>query len=250
MSRAIIPLIAIPAADDLGPAMQACTAGERAWVIAKIETGESNAECARLAGYSASSEDTIKSAGYVLAHRERVQAALLEMSRKLMRTEGPKSIKTLVALRDDTKVDAKDRIKASIELLNRAGMGAVAESHLTVTHELSEAQLDQKILSLAAELGIPRDIAAKMLIAPADLDKNAAAIDAEFEEVPADKTPEQIERAERYRRNAENERRKELDAMTLEQREAAKAEVREQRSAEAKARYDLAQIPEEIRDLI
>lgn len=229
--RSIVPLIAIPDAEDLGPAMQACTVGERAWVIAKIETGESNAECARLAGYSTSTDDVLKSTGYMLAHRQRVQDALLEMSRKLMRLEGSKSIKCLVAIRDDRTIKPDIRLKASVELLNRAGMSAVSESHMTVTHQLSEAQLDQRILTLAAELGLTEDVARKMLIAPADLKKNADAIDAVFEEV----TPE-ITAAEQGRRDYENEQRRALRAMSPEELKAHKAQQRKEQSERAKAR--------------
>lgn len=230
-SRAIVPLIAIPAAEDLGPAMQACNIGERAWVIAKIETGESNKECARLAGYSASSDDILKSTGYAIAHRQRVQDALLEMSRKLMRTEGAKSIKTLVAIRDDRAMKPELRLKASVELLDRAGMNAVSESHLTVTHQLSDAQMDQRILALAAELGLTEDVARKMLIAPADLRKNADAIDAEFEELNPQLSPE-----EQARRDHENEQRRVVRAMSPEELKAHKAQQRKEKSERAKAR--------------
>ncbi len=231
--RNIIPLIPVPDPDDLGEQMRQCTKGERAWVIAKIETGESNAECARLAGYSASSPDVLKSIGYAIAHRERVQAALLEMSRKLMRTEGPKSIKTLVEIRDNTKAENKDRIKASIELLNRAGMSAVQESHLTVTHQLNESQMDQRILQLAAELGLDQDTARKMLIAPADLEKNANVIDADFTEV---REPSQD------RKNvAERETRARRRDMTPEEIAQDKQRIRAEKAARAKAKYAAAQ---------
>jgi hypothetical protein len=226
--RNIVPLIAVPAADDLGPAMQACTNGERSFVIAKVETGESNAECARLAGYSASTPDTLKSTGYAIAHRQRVQDAILEMSRKLMRSEGPKSIKTLVEIRDNKSLEAKDRLKASVELLNRAGMSAVSESHLTVTHELlTDAQKDQRILSLASELGLDEATARKMLIAPADLEKNAQIIDAEFEEVPLSDDPRNIAKRETRARRRD---------MTPEERKADKARIRAERSAKLKAK--------------
>ena len=229
-SRSIVPLIAVPDADDLGPAMAACNIGERAWVIAKIETGENNMECARLAGYSASSDDVLKATGYAIAHRQRVQDALLEMSRKLMRTEGAKSIKTLVAIRDDKSVKPETRLKASVELLDRAGMNAVSESHLTVTHELNEAQMDQRILALAAELGLSEDVARKMLISPADLQKNADAIDAEFEEVAT------VSAEEQARRDHENELRRKVRAMSPEELKAHKAQLRRDQSARAKAK--------------
>lgn len=229
----IVPLIPVPEADDLGPAMTDCTVGERAFVVAKIETGESNGECARLAGYSASSPDVLKSIGYAIAHRERVQAAILEMSRRLMRTEGPKSIKTLVEIRDNKKAEDKDRIKASIELLNRAGMNAVSESHLTVTHQLSESQMDQRILQLASELGLDEATARKMLIAPADLEKNANVIDADFTEV---REPSQDPRIV-----AERETRARRRDMSPDEIAADKARIRAEKAAKAKAKYDAAQ---------
>src|ERR1019366_3980435 len=85
--------------------------------------------------------------------------------------------------RDDKAAENKDRIKAAVELLNRAGISAVQESHLTVTHQLNESQMDQRILTLAAELGLDEETARKMLIAPADREKNANIIDADFSEV-------------------------------------------------------------------
>lgn len=103
--------------------------------------------------------------------------------------------------------------------------------HLTVTHELSEAQMDQKILSLAAELGLTEDIARKMLIAPADLRKNADAVDAEFEEVP----PE-ISTEEQARREHENEMRRAVRAMSPEELKAHKAQQRAEKSQRAKAK--------------
>ncbi len=228
-SRSVIPLIAVPDPEELGPAMQACNLGERAFVLAKIETGESNQECARLAGYSASSPDILKSAGYQIAHRPRVQDALLEEGRKLLRTHGPRSIKTLVEIRDSNAVKPEVRLKAAVELLDRAGMNAVAQSHLTVTHELSEAQLDQRILAMAAELGLPQEAARRLLISPGDLEKNA--IDADFTEVEPEVSPE-----EQARRFHENEQRRKVRAMSPEDLTAHKKRLRRDQSERAKAR--------------
>jgi hypothetical protein len=234
--RNIVPLIHVPEPEDLGPAMQACTIGERAWVIAKIETGASNAECARLAGYSDTGESA-KTMGYVMAHRQRVQEALLEQARKLLRNEGPKSVKLLATVRDNPRAEDKDRIKAAVELLNRAGMSAVTESHLTVTHELlTDAQKDQRILTLAAELGLSEDVARKMLIAPADMDKNAHIVEAEFEEVREPISPE-----ERAALDHDNELRRQRDALTPQQMEARKERLRADKSEKAKAKYAEAQ---------
>jgi hypothetical protein len=228
--REIVPLIAIPDAEALGPAMQACTAGERAWVIAKIEMGCDNTEAARLAGYSDRTSESLRKIAHTVAHRERVQMALLEMSRKLMRTQGPKSIHTLCEIRDNKMAKDDVRLKAAVELLNRAGMSAVNESHLTVTHELSEVQMDQRILALAAELGLGEDAARKMLIAPADLKKNADAIDAEFTEATEPVSPEV-----QAQRDRKNEGRRNRRVMSEDERKADKARRRQERSERMKA---------------
>ena len=149
-------------------------------------------------------------------------------------------------MRDDKKNEAKDRLKAAVELLNRAGLAAVSEAHLTVDHHhhLTEAQQDAKIIALAKELGLDDREARKLLIDPSKI------IEAEFTEIPPEKSPEQIERAERYQGNGENERRNALAHMTPAEREAAKQQKREQRRAARKARYAAAQGQAGIEDYI
>jgi len=95
-----------------------------------------------------------------------------------MCTEGPKSVLTLIEIRDDPAADRKDRLKAATELMNRAGPGVVSESHLVVDHnyQMTEAQKDARILALAAELGMPEEYARKMLVAPADFEKNSKGV--------------------------------------------------------------------------
>jgi len=240
--RTLVPLIAVPD-DGCGPAMFALSPPKRAFVFAKVHFGCSNAEAARHAGYSKNHPGNAKVTAYQLAHSEEVQAAIIEESRKVMAAEGPRSIRTLVEIREDKKAEAKDRIKASLELLNRGGLNAVSEHHLTVEHTLTPEQQDRRILELCRELEVPDAVARKMLIAP-------EAIDAEFTEVkPEPKTPEQIARAETYRRTNERERQAELRAMTPEAREASKAEARERDRAERKARYAEAQAARDGADM-
>ena len=228
-SRAMVPNITFDEA-DLGPAMLACNPGERAAVYNKVEFGLNNTDAVAAANYSGS-RDVLKSTAHAVFSRQRVQDAILEMSRKLMRAEGPRSIKTLVEIRDNKSIKPEVRAKAAVELLNRAGMNAVSESHLTVTHELSEADLDRKILRLCADLQIPENIARKMLISPADMDKNASAIDAEFEEVAPPISPEQ-----QARRDHANEMRRKVRAMSPEELAVHKAKQRAEKSERAKAK--------------
>jgi branched-subunit amino acid aminotransferase/4-amino-4-deoxychorismate lyase len=118
--------------------------------------------------------------------------------------------------------------------LNRCGLGSVAESHVTVEHKLSPEQQDRRILDLARELGLADSEAKKLLVAP-------DAIEGEFEIVKPDRTPEQAERADRYRATNEREQQAARLAMTPDEREAHKARKREERAAKAKAKYEAAQ---------
>jgi hypothetical protein len=183
----------------LGPAMASLNPMQRAFVAAKVHTGADNSKAARAAGYSI---EHAKRSGYRLAHDDRVQAAILEEGRKLMRSEGARSIQTLVAIRDDKGADAKDRIKCAVELLNRSGFHAVSEHHLNVEHRLSETEQDRRILALAAELGLPETEAQKLLIAPAEFQKNATGVYELAPIEPAEPSPHAIENREWRARRA------------------------------------------------
>ncbi len=195
--------------------------------------GCSRADAARRAGYSKKQPADAKVSAYRLFHSDEVQAAIIEESRKVMSGEGPRSIRALVEIRDDKKAEAKDRIKAATELLNRGGLNAVSEHVLTVEHHMTDAEKDRRILALCSELGLPDAAARKMLIAP-------DAIEGEFTEV-APKTPEEIERAERYARNNEREQQRLRRTMTPDELEKHKQETLAERSARMKAAYAEAQ---------
>jgi hypothetical protein len=220
-------MIVVPE-EGCGPAMLALTPAQRAFVVAKVHFGCTNAEAARRAGYSKSQPSDAKVTAYRLAHSENIIAAIVEESRKVMAGEGPRSIKTLVEIRDSKSGEAKDRIKAAIELLNRGGLNAVSEHHHVVEHTMTDAQKDRRILELAKELGLPDTEARKLLIAP-------EAVDAEFTEVE----PPNVGRTSR--RERENELRRQREAMTPGQLSAHKREMRKARRAKAKERYAEAQ---------
>lgn len=231
--RPLEPLIVIP--DDIcGPALLALSPPMRAFVYAKVHFGCSNAEAARRAGYSKDKAHNAKVTAYQLAHRDDVQAAIIEASRKVMASEGPRSIKTLVDIRDDKGKDAKDRIKAATELLNRGGLNAVSEHHVKVEHRMTDAQRDARIVALCKELGISDGEARKMLVAP-------DVIDAEFTEVEPEKTPEQAERAERYRRTHEGEKQNLRRHMSPDELTGHKIKTRAKRSKAMKDQYAAAQ---------
>ena len=237
MAKAVIPRVQVPEA-GLGPAMEALSAGYRAYAWCRVIHGMSRARAAEASGYAADTPDLAKVTGYRLEHDPRIQDAIAELARGLMRSEGPRSIRTLVAVRDDPKAKHSDKIKAAEALLDRCGLGAISQHQHVVEHRLSEDQLDRRILELAKELGLGAEEAKKLLV------DQSKVIDAEFAEVapaePAEPpTAEQI--AERERMDRENVRRRELRNATPEDKARLIAEAKAQRIAEQKAKYAAAQ---------
>ena len=211
-----------PVEGEFGPAMLALTAVKRAFVLAKVRNGLDNTAAYRATGYVG---DNANFMGFQLAHDERVQAAIVEETRRLMRSEGPRSVLTLVALRDDKSIKPEVRVKAAVELMNRGGLHPVTEHHQHEYQHVSEAELDRRILSLAAELGMNPEQAKLMLIAPADMQKNAAGVfelaEPEPRELSSD--PRQVQqRATRRRRKG----------MSPEEVAADKKRIQAERSAQ------------------
>ena len=233
MASAVTPRVQPPSEQGLGPAMLALDVPRRVYTWSRVVGGMSRKNAVLAAGFSDSTPDVIRNAGHRLEHDPEVQRAIEELSRSLMRSIGPKAVRVLAGIMLDKKAKHRDRIAAATELMDRAGLNPVSQSHVLVEHKLSESQLDQKILALAAELGLSRDEAQKMLIDPSKV------VDAEWSEVPAELTPEQI--AGQEQRDAENARRRELRAMTPEQRDASKAEAKAAATAAKKQRYADAQ---------
>ena len=91
MRKTVLPAIRV-SEDGLGPAMLALSPSMRAYVVARVFYGLNRSRAAQAAGYSTPTPDVAKVQGYRLEHDERIQAAIAEESRKLMRAEGPRSV--------------------------------------------------------------------------------------------------------------------------------------------------------------
>jgi len=186
--RSIVPLIEVPD-ESCGPALLVLSMSHRAFVVAFVHQGLNHADAARASGYS-DTPGAAKVAGYRLAHTEAIKVAILEESRKLMAVQGPRSIKTLISIRDNGKEDAKNRIKAAIELLSRGGLNAVSEAHVKVDHHhhMTDKMKDDRIIALAKELGLNEGETKKLLIDPSKV------IEAEFTEIEPEDERHRAER--------------------------------------------------------
>lgn len=226
--KAIIPRDPLPSA-DLGPEWSALSCDAyRVFAWARVVLGMNQGKAARLAGYSDASGGSLRAQGYKLDHLPEIIAAKRALTNGLGVAEGARSVRAIIALRDHA-MDEKVRLAAARDLLDRFGHGAVSRHEHTVTHELSEEQLDRRLAELLNDPELRNDPQVRKLIA-------ADAIDVEFTEAPSEPTPE-----EQARNDAENARRRELRGMTPEKREASKAEVRARRTAERKTIYAEAQ---------
>jgi hypothetical protein len=190
--------------------------------------GLSNAAAIKWAGYSSVSPNAVDTQAYRISHHPGVQQAILEESQKLMRREGPKSIRTLVEIRDNKKNEPKDRTKAAIELLNRSGFHAISQHNVNVEHHLSEAETDRRILLAAKELGLSETEARKMLVAPGDFEKNSAGV-YELAEAPKPEASPQQQR--------NNERRSARRKMSPEEAAADKERVRAEHAERLRKEY-------------
>jgi hypothetical protein len=232
------PVPALPDIGDFGPAMQALTPLQRGYVIATVYYGLNHSDAARAAGYS---EVFARTQAYTLGHHQGVQDAILEVGRALLRGEGARSFKTVVDIRDDASVRADTRLKAAEMIMNRSGFHLVTEHHEHTHRHLSDAEMDKRILALCAELNMSPEEAQKMLIAPADMERNAEGV---FEIIPPPPRPEPSPDPRLAAKRATYARRRD---MTPEEIEADKQRIQAERSARMKrerAEFDAARAGE------
>lgn len=140
---------------EYGPAMQALSEKQRAFVMAMIEVpGCSHAAAARRAGYSDVAEGA-KVRGHYLAHNPSVQAAIREESGKRLNAASLTAAGVLMQLLTDEAVEAKDRIKAAGMLLDRSGFGAAQTINVnkTTTDRTGKAIME-RIVALASKHGL------------------------------------------------------------------------------------------------
>lgn len=145
---------------EFGPAMLALNDRQRKFVLAVIALGrdgiENYAQAAREAGYSDHME-RCKVTGHILSHDARVQAALLEESKKrVILAASVIAMPVAVKIAMSEGVSARDRLRACEMLFNRGGMPAQTEHKVTVEHK-APRQIAELAARLAAELGIDRE---------------------------------------------------------------------------------------------
>jgi phage terminase small subunit len=143
----------------LGPAMLALSERRRAFVIKYLEMGvKANAtEAARLAGYV--DDPTAKVSAHRLLHDERVIAAIQEEARKRLQAGTLVATAYVLEVITDEKADPKDRLKASLALMDRGGLPGQSEHQVTVTRKVDRAEVIADIRRVCASFGMDPAIA-------------------------------------------------------------------------------------------
>lgn len=176
------PVIKDPPEADLGPAMLALNAGQRRFVVALLETGATdNTAAAGLAGYGGT-EGSRRVAAWHLAHNPKVQAAIKEEADRRLRAGALLAASALVEIAGDMR--HKDRFKAAVELLNRAGLIVQTEHKVIVEDNRLTQEIEAGIVALANRLNIdPVKLLGQGVPSP---QKTAEVVDAEYSEVNED----------------------------------------------------------------
>jgi phage terminase small subunit len=136
--------------------MAQCDNRERAFVEYRM-SGHSIAESAKLAGYGHenSTAGTFARIGNRLVNRPRVQDALIELTRKAIRSDGPEAVKTVREIMGDKH--HPQRLKAAQQVLDRVDP-TIQRVDQSVKVEVVDRQAEALAqLKLLRQLGVARE---------------------------------------------------------------------------------------------
>lgn len=152
-------LALIPPVEEQGSEMRALPNDRwRLFVLSCMSQGVKvdHTLAAKEAGFTGNA-GTLRVQAHRLAHDPRVQAALLEESRKKLQTYTGPAVALLGKMIGDETIEPKDRIKAATAILDRGGLGIVQT--INVNRSLSREEKLLKVVELARMLGKnPRDL--------------------------------------------------------------------------------------------
>lgn len=157
MSNRIV--VELPAEAELGPAMRALPNDRwRRFVLACNQPdthGQVNyTEAASKSGYDTDNRGTLAGIAHTLAHDDRVQAAMLEESKRRIKAALPIATATLIEILTNVKAKDNDRMKAIGMLMDRGGMPMSTEHNVNVTKVETQAEKIENAIKLCKQLGL------------------------------------------------------------------------------------------------
>jgi hypothetical protein len=169
------PTVIVPPEDELGEAMLALTPARRAFVIALVETGTKDQSLAAAMAGLGGTDNARRVVGSRLMRLPTVLAAIREEADRRLRSGALLAASRLYEL--VMSRDEKIAFKASVELMNRAGMMVETQHRVIVENDTrSAAQIQEQVMGLFKKLHPGQSVPAAL----------APPVDAEFEVVSSD----------------------------------------------------------------
>jgi len=176
------PMVPPPPEFSLGPAMKALSKPQRTFVSVYLEQGGANAERAAAAAGYGGTAGSLAQAAHRLTHNLRVQAAMKEEAEKRLKAGSILASSVLIEIASDRM--HKDRFKAAVELLNRAGLIVQTEHKVIVEDNRLTDEIVQGIVAMAERLQIdPKKLLGSV---PTTTAEPKDVVDAEYTEVDDD----------------------------------------------------------------
>lgn len=186
-------LVELPAEAEMGPAMRALPNDRwRRFVLAcnqPTSTGQVNyTQAAADSGFATENRESLAVSGHRLAHDERIQAAMLEESKRRLKGALPMATAAIIKILADPLSKRAEIMKAATILMDRGGMPMATEHKVDVTRTKDYAEQVEDAIRLCKELGIDPaqalgNIGITMPGLPAPVQHAGQVVDAEFEVV-------------------------------------------------------------------
>lgn len=153
-------LVELPNEAEFGPAMRALPNDRwRRFVIAcnqpDVRTGGVNyTQAAEDAGYNTTNRKSLGVIAHTLAHDERIQAAMLEESKRRVGAALPIATAAIIGIISNPLAKASDILKAAGMLMDRGGMPMTTEHNVNVAKIKSQTEQIADAVKLCKELGL------------------------------------------------------------------------------------------------
>ena len=169
----------------LGPAMERLNSRQQDFVRAVAVVGRNWQRAAEIAGYTGSAQ-ALATQGWRLSRNPEVRAAMLEHGTAELAAGAPYVVDQLFRIVEDPRTEARDKLKALVEIANRCGLHSKTEHNINVTHEVG----DRAAMIEALKMKVAANPEVRALLSPTMLE----AIDAEFVEVETQEVVDDFEK--------------------------------------------------------
>jgi len=187
--------IPMPTDEELGPAMRKLNDRQKRYVIAWLmePSSQGHSRAVRIAGYGNGNSNSERQQAWLLSHNPRVMAAVKEEADRRMKYGAIIAASRLLEFVEDKT--HKDSFKATVEMLNRAGLIVETQHRVIVENDDNMLSAIERVKVQAHKLGLDPVMLLGKIGITLDTEGNPVnnnapdrvnAVDAEFTEVEGD----------------------------------------------------------------